>query len=179
MRFQAVFYILLSFFVAFPSWAIPVTGSPPEEDKIRELMSQPVSATLRSMNQLPISDINHDNKLRSSRKPVLIIYYNDIGIGSKGLAAIYYSIQEAFKDSINFYSFMIGKGAFSPSDFSISDFEQKYGVKVIPSMLFYYVDKKNKLAKVNVQGGFDSLEKIQQTIVQLINIIEGEARRVE
>ena len=117
--------------------------------EVRRIAKEPVHQILHGTPFTEISDSDYLQKVDTSTRPVIVVFYADKDEKSRLLATLGRYLATDFSNKITFYAYRASNGAGVGKN-KLQHLQKSYGVKQIPATLFYDNDKgKMELERTN------------------------------
>ena len=105
-------------------------------NEVRRIAKEPVHQILHGTPFTEISDSDYLQKVDTSTRPVIVMFYADKDEKSRLLATLGRYLATDFSNKITFYAYRASNGAGVSKD-KLQRLQKSYGVKQIPATLFY------------------------------------------
>lgn len=138
------------------------------EQKFNKAMSQPVDETIKGMEM--VDDSTYQKKVFGSDKPVIVMFYNNEGDYSKGLATLTESLNEEFGDKIKFLAYKASENE-KTEDNKLRSMISKYDIKEVPSLYFFDNDNGSIKREERLNGGIKSTDFYKKIAPEITNFI--------
>ncbi len=126
---------------------------------VKRWMEQDVEKIIENTNYTKVNDKNYDQKVIGGSKPSFVLFYNNQGEYSSGLAALAKLLHNDFSNKTDFYVYKLSESE------EKTTLKQSPGTKNpynrTPALLFYSEDDKNNITYVDqIHGGMNKKEPV-------------------
>ena len=129
------------------------------EETPADWMKQPVEETLKGLDYIPVCEKNYEEEVYKADRPVMVLFYNNEGEGSQGLAALARMLHKSFP-GIKFCAFELTPKA-TVRRSRLEEFKKKYPLETSPALVFYRKRKGRVKYLGQLHGGITTTECLE------------------
>jgi len=154
----------------------------PPDRELKQYLSQPVDDTIGTpgVDYVPVKDENYDQIVKGSNKPVMVLFYNNEGEYSAGLAGLAKVLNDTFQDDnvkegyagddIFFCAYKITDGVSNePED--LYELQDKYPIEKTPAIAFYAINNNKVDCIGSYDGGIIELDVLKEKIEKYFDAV--------
>jgi hypothetical protein len=171
----------LSITAAMPADAIPGEPDPhatekkvyqyPSDETLMTYLDQSAGETLRPTAVVYVSALNFATEVLAENGPVMVLFFSQGGSLSRGSAAFVRVLHTNFPE-IKVAAYKLPPARMLSVD-SFQVYNKRYGLKGVPTTLFYDHDKNGNMdIQGKINGGYEILENLKYKMQKLFPIIE-------
>jgi hypothetical protein len=108
--------------------------------EVRRIARQPVSGILQGTQIAGITDADYRQKVESSSRPVIVVFYAENDEKSRNLATLARYLAQDFSSRIGFYAYRASDASGVDRN-TLERLTKDYGIRQIPATLFYDNDR--------------------------------------
>jgi hypothetical protein len=143
----------------------------PSDEALTKYLDQPAEDTLRPTDVVYVSALNFAEEVLAEDRPVMVLFFSQGGSLSRGSAAFVRVLHRNFPE-IKVAAYVLPHAkALSVDSFQV--YNKRYGLKGVPTTLFYDHDKDGNMdIQGKINGGYEILENLKYKMQELFPIIE-------